>query len=114
MGKTIFQEGESNVLSDPKGEPKEIHPKYFTYIARCSDKTLYIGITDNIIEREKCHNGGKGSAYTRVRIPIEIIYKEEYSTRSEAAKRERQLKGWIRIKKERLVMGKHPNLKNDV
>lgn len=73
--------------------------KYFTYIARCSDNSLYTGITNNIEKREERHNNGTGSNYTKIRRPIKIIYFEEYNTLKEAAKREKQLKGWSKIKK---------------
>ena len=77
--------------------------KYFTYIARCADNSLYTGITNNVTAREKKHNAGSGARYTRSRRPVKIIYSEEYLTRSDAAKREAQLKGWTKIKKENLV-----------
>lgn len=82
--------------------------KLYTYIARCSDDTLYVGITNDIISREKRHNQGVGSRYTNIRRPITIVYSEEYSTRTEAARRERQLKGWTREKKENLIHFGHP------
>ena len=83
--------------------------KFFTYIARCSDGSLYTGITNNIKSREERNNQGVESKYTRGRLPLEIIYFETYKTRSEAAKREIQLKGWTRQKKENLIKGIHPN-----
>ncbi len=77
--------------------------KYFTYLARCSDHSLYTGMTDDLDAREKKHNAGKGSKYTRSRLPIKIIYSESFDSRSDAAKREAEIKRWPKIKKEHLV-----------
>lgn len=81
---------------------------YYTYIAECSDKSLYVGITHNIQAREKKHNEGAGSTYTQKRRPIKIIYFETFNTRAEAAKREQQLKGWTKQKKINLIKFGHP------
>ena len=75
---------------------------YF-YIARCCDNSLYCGITRDLKNREKVHNQGTGSIYTRIHSPVKIIYFEKYLSRSEAAKREAQVKGWPKKKKEELV-----------
>lgn len=82
---------------------------YFVYLARCADGTIYTGMTSNLPEREKRHNQGHGSRYTRGRIPIRIVYSETFLTRKEAAGREYELKGWPKMKKERLIIGQHPN-----
>jgi putative endonuclease len=81
---------------------------YYTYIARCSDNSLYTGITNNISDREKRHNAGTGSSYTAARRPIHIVYSKSFPTRSEAARREVQIRGWTRNKKERLIRSLHP------
>jgi len=85
--------------------------KYFTYIALCSDKTLYTGITSNIIAREKRHNQGFGSRYTRARLPIKIIYFEKFKTLKEAARREIEIKTLTRTKKLYLINNKISKLK---
>jgi len=77
---------------------------YYTYLARCSDKTLYIGYTNDIKKRELAHNEGKGARYTRGRLPVRIVYFEEFETRSEAMKREYQLKRFTKNEKEMLVL----------
>ncbi|MFH1286406.1 MAG: GIY-YIG nuclease family protein [Candidatus Magasanikbacteria bacterium] len=84
---------------------------YFTYLARCNDKSLYIGSCKNLEKREKRHNKGEGANYTKVRRPIQIVYSEEYTTPVEARRREKQIKGWTRMKKERLIHRVHPNPK---
>ncbi len=77
---------------------------YFAYLARCSDNSLYAGSTNNLHEREKRHNAGTGSKYTRARRPVIIVYAESFSTRREALQREMQWKGWAKSKKEFLIL----------
>ena len=82
--------------------------KYYFYLARCSDGSLYCGSCTNLHERENEHNAGKAAKYTRERRPVTIVYHEEYPTLLEARRRERQVKGWRRAKKEGLVLYGHP------
>jgi len=77
--------------------------KYYFYLARCSDNTLYCGYCINVADREAKHNKGEGAKYTRQRRPIKIIYWEKFKTASEAMKREAQVKSWRRDKKEKLI-----------
>lgn len=74
-----------------------------TYILRCSDGTLYTGWTNNIAKRLKAHNAGKGGKYTRARMPVELVYMEEYDTKKEAMSREVQIKQLTRKEKEALI-----------
>ncbi len=74
---------------------------FIVYILLCSDNTLYTGITNDIQKRLKTHNLGKGSKYVRSRLPVKIIYQEELSSKSEALKREIEIKGWSREAKIR-------------
>lgn len=78
---------------------------WFTYILRCRDNSYYVGITNNLQKRIKLHNAGKGSKYIKSKLPVELVYFEEYSDKSSARKREIQIKGWTRIKKEKLIKG---------
>lgn len=73
------------------------------YIIRCRDGKLYTGITNNLDRRLKDHNGGKSCKYTASRRPVTLIYSEPLPDRSAALKREAQIKGWTRKKKERLI-----------
>ena len=75
----------------------------YVYILRCSDNTLYTGWTNNLDERLKKHNEGNGAKYTRARLPVELVYVEEYETKSEAMKREYQIKKMSRRKKLLLI-----------
>lgn len=76
---------------------------YFTYIALCSDKTLYTGYTNDIQSREDTHNQGRGAKYTKARLPIEIVHVEEFQTRSQAMKREYAIKQLSKDQKLSLV-----------
>lgn len=78
-------------------------PKYYVYIAKCADKTLYTGYTNDLKNREKTHNIGKGAKYTRSRLPIKIVYSETFKSKKKAMSREREIKAWRRAKKEALI-----------
>jgi len=69
------------------------------YILKCNDGSLYTGSTTDIVRRLKEHNSGKGASYTRSRLPVKLAYKEECASRSEAQKREAEIKSWPRSKK---------------
>ena len=75
----------------------------FFYLARCSDGSLYSGSCIDLRAREETHNHGKGAKYTRSRLPVKIVYFEEFSTRSEALKREAEVKKCSKLEKEVLV-----------
>ena len=77
---------------------------WYIYIVRCNDNTLYTGITIDINKRLEEHNSGtKGAKYTRSRRPVKLIYSEETSSRSEATKRELQIKKMPLTRKMTLV-----------
>jgi putative endonuclease len=78
---------------------------WFVYLVRCSDGTLYCGITTEINRRIAEHNSGKGAKYTRSRAPVTLVYLEESPTRSSASKREAAIKKMSRSKKEDLCRG---------
>jgi putative endonuclease len=77
----------------------------YVYILRCSDNSLYIGATTNLDARLTRHNGGSACAFTASRRPVALVYSEVHDTPEAAMKRERQLKGWTRAKKEALIAG---------
>lgn len=77
--------------------------KYYAYLARCNDDSLYVGYTNDLKDRETKHNEGKGAHYTRMRRPIKIVYYEEFDTKSAAMKREFQLKHLRKKDKENLI-----------
>lgn len=75
----------------------------YTYIVQCSDGTYYTGWTNNLQNRVATHNSGKGAKYTRARLPVQLVYYEEYATKSEAMKREYAIKRLSRKEKEKLI-----------
>ncbi|AZO93262.1 GIY-YIG nuclease family protein [Halocella sp. SP3-1] len=78
---------------------------YYVYIVECSDGTYYTGYTNNIEERIKKHNQGKGARYTRGRGPVILQYSESFSSRSRAMKREYEIKQLSRKEKKVLLKG---------
>lgn len=74
-------------------------------MVRCSDGSLYTGYTNDIENRIKTHNLGKGAKYTRGRLPVELVYTEEYETKEEAMSREWHIKRLTREEKEKLITG---------
>jgi putative endonuclease len=77
----------------------------FVYILECSDGTYYTGWTNSLDQRIKAHNSARGAKYTRSRLPVRLVYQEQFQTESEARKREAQLKGWTRADKRALIEG---------
>ena len=77
----------------------------YTYILLCANGEYYVGSTNDLDERLKRHESGRGCDYTKAHLPVKLVYKEEYPTIEQAYKRERQLHGWSRAKKEALIRG---------
>lgn len=77
----------------------------YTYVLRCADGSLYCGWTNHLEERVKAHNEGKGAKYTRGRGPVELVYYEEFETKSEAMRREWEIKKMDRKDKLRVIGG---------
>jgi putative endonuclease len=75
------------------------------YILRCTDGSYYTGSTSNLALRLAQHQAGEGSVYTRHRLPVKLVYTQEFPSEHEAFLRERQVKGWSRAKKEALIRG---------
>lgn len=76
---------------------------YFFYMLRCQDNSLYCGITTNIEGRETKHNDGTGSTYVRSHGGGKIVYRETYSSKGDALRREIEVKKWPKAKKEQLL-----------
>jgi putative endonuclease len=79
---------------------------YFVYLLECSDRSFYCGYTSDLNKRIETHQKGKGGKYTRTHLPVKLIYSEEFKTRSEAMKREVEIKKFSRKQKEALVFEK--------
>ncbi|MEA2110195.1 MAG: GIY-YIG nuclease family protein [Pseudomonadota bacterium] len=73
------------------------------YILRCSDGTLYTGITNDLEKRIESHSNGQGSKYTRSRLPVELVYLEQAGNRGEATRRELEIKDLSRGDKMKMV-----------
>ena len=85
---------------------------WFVYILRCSDDTLYTGVTTDIERRFKEHKEGKtGAKYTRSRFPLEVVFRETWASRSEAQVREAQIKKLSRPLKKLLIKNKAKSTK---
>lgn len=78
---------------------------YCVYILKCSDNTLYTGITNDLEKRIKKHNGelAGGAKYTRARRPVELVYSEKCDSKSQALIREREVKKMKRKEKIALI-----------
>lgn len=76
---------------------------FFIYILSCSDGSLYTGYTNDIEKRIETHRKGLGSKYVRAHLPCSLIYSESFVTKSEAMKREKEIKSWEREKKIRTL-----------
>jgi len=76
--------------------------KYTVYIIRCGDNYLYTGLTSNLTKRIRQHKLGL-SKPTKNRGMVKLVYRETLDSKYKAAKREKEIKGWGRKKKERLI-----------
>jgi len=76
---------------------------YYVYILLCADKSLYTGITTDLERRLKDHREGNGSKYVRSRLPAKVVYSKEFENKSEALKREIEIKKMSRVEKIQLV-----------
>ena len=76
---------------------------WILYILECSDNSIYTGITNNIEKRIKMHESGKGAKYLRGRLPIKLLHKEVFLSRSDASKREILIKKMNHKEKRKLI-----------
>ena len=84
---------------------------WYVYILECRGKALYVGITDDVERRFEEHLSGKGGRYTASNRPVKILYKEEFSEKFQAERRESQIKRWSQAKKLALINGDFKLLK---
>jgi putative endonuclease len=77
----------------------------YTYILECSDGTYYTGSTKDLEIRLTQHQDGEGANHTKKRLPVKLVYVEEFQRIDEAFYREKQIQGWSRKKKEALIEG---------
>lgn len=75
----------------------------YVYILLCQDGTLYTGWTVDLDKRVETHNKGKASKYTRARLPVKLVYYEEFEDKIGAQKREYAIKQLKRKDKLKLI-----------
>lgn len=76
---------------------------YYTYMVRCADGTYYCGYAADLEARLRAHNSGKGAKYTRSRLPVTLVYSEEFDTKQDAMSREWHIKRLSRVGKQALI-----------
>ena len=86
-----------------RGRSRRARFMWYVYILKCEDGSLYTGFTDNPKRRFAEHKTKRGAKYTRSHKPKELLYTESFKNKSDALKRERQIKGWRRKKKLILI-----------
>lgn len=89
--------GRRNRKAKPEGD------RWFVYMLRCADDTLYTGIAKDVNSRCQKHNDGTASRYTRSRLPVVVVYREAHASQSLALKREAAIKALSRQKKMSLI-----------
>ena len=75
------------------------------YILECADGSYYVSSTNDLEKRIKQHQDGTGAQYTSSRLPVRLVYSEEFNNVSEAYVREKQVQNWSRAKREGLIQG---------
>ena len=81
--------------------------RYYVYLVRCADDSLYCGLTTDLERRMEAHNGliPGGAKYTRGRRPVELVYFESFHNKQDAQRREYAIKQMTKTKKLRLIEG---------
>ncbi len=74
---------------------------FWTYMIYCSDRSFYVGHTDDLEARIRAHHSGLFPGYTATRLPVTLVWSDEFPTRYEALQAERQIKGWRRDRSSR-------------
>jgi predicted GIY-YIG superfamily endonuclease len=95
---------ETKYLRMIQGMKRKGRKEWTVYILRCGDGSLYTGIAKDVRARIKQHCEGRGAAYTRTRLPVELLYQQEGLTHSQALIREAQIKAMPRSKKEEIIL----------
>ena len=83
--------------------------KHYAYMVRCNDNTIYSGYAVDPYKREQVHNTGKGAKYTRNRLPVKLVYFEEFDNKVDAMKREYAFKKYTHSEKEKMIRNSNIN-----
>ena len=78
---------------------------FWVYVLECADQSYYVGHTDNLEKRVAGHESGELDGYTSSRLPVRVVFTQEFLTREEALAMELRVKGWSRLKKQALIHG---------
>jgi predicted GIY-YIG superfamily endonuclease len=92
---------------DRKPRQKPFSDKWFVYLVRCADGSLYTGIAKDVRRRCQQHNAGTASRYTRSRLPVELVYQEAHTSRGSALRREAAIKAMTRKGKMAIIGDAH-------
>lgn len=84
---------------------------FYAYILKCNDGSYYTGHTDDLEKRISEHNMGEIDSFTAKRLPLELVFVQEFARRDEAIEAEQKIKGWSRKKKEALMEENWPKIK---
>lgn len=76
---------------------------YFIYLVLCNEGSIYTGVTNNPERRFLEHQTKRGGRHTKLHKAIKLLHTEQFPTKREALKREKQIKGWRREKKLNLI-----------
>jgi predicted GIY-YIG superfamily endonuclease len=87
-----------------KPRPRAHGDRWFVYVLRCADGTLYTGIAKDVNRRRDQHNAGTASRYTRSRLPVELVYQEAQASQGSALRREAAIKALSRRQKESIIL----------
>jgi putative endonuclease len=82
----------------------------FVYILKCIDGSYYVGSTRDLERRLSQHASGHGAEYTRKRLPVTIVFAQEFERIDEAYLMEKRVQGWSRAKREALIEGRYNDL----
>ena len=82
----------------------------WVYILQCADGSYSTGCTTNLDQRLGQHQAGETESYTATRLPVEMVWADEFTDIDDAIAAERQIKGWSRAKKEALIARRFEDL----
>lgn len=101
--KPCYKKMLQGMLLKEKNKVKKPREKWFLYMLKCVDQSLYTGITKDLDLRFEKHSSGKGARYTRTRLPLKMVYQETCKSRTQALIRECAVKALPRKKKIALI-----------
>ena len=82
----------------------------FVYMLRCADGSYYVGSARNLENRIAQHLTGAGGAYTSKRMPVVLVFAQEFDRIDDAYFMEKRIQGWSRAKREALIEGRYNDL----